>query len=169
MVLWGDFSHPNSNNWNNNSTIIYQHKQNVFGWLCVMSYPNIFLRPWGRCHSLHQHRWGPLRPHNTAACAAISQLVLQLYYTCDKTTRDSSWTMRLSFGICNISLCHVAVSRLLHRVSKLKYNVTRLIGYLQQNLQRALCNNKQIAHPSDMWQPLPVPVFRVTSESSKML
>ena len=44
---------------------IYQHKQDVFGWICINSYPNTFLRRWGGCLALPQRRWGPLGPHNT--------------------------------------------------------------------------------------------------------
>ena len=79
VVLWGNFSYPNSRHWKKNSTTslrrscaiqmgllsIYQHKQDAFRWICINSYPNVFLRRWGGCLAVPQRRWGPLGPHNT--------------------------------------------------------------------------------------------------------
>ena len=55
----------------------YQHKQDVFGLICINSYPNIFLRRWGGCLTIPQRHWGPLGPHNTIAHthALLSNLV----------------------------------------------------------------------------------------------
>ena len=38
-----------------------QHKQDVFGWICINSYPNVFLRHWGGCVAVTLcvvDRWG---------------------------------------------------------------------------------------------------------------
>ena len=81
MVLWGNFSHPNCNNWKKfypyfnpilRLLLIYQHKQAVFELICINSYPNSFLRRWGGCLAIPQRRWGPLGPHNTTANNANS-------------------------------------------------------------------------------------------------
>ena len=45
---------------------IYQHKQDVCGWICINSHPNAF--PWGWVSCL-TCLWGPLGPHNTTAAS----------------------------------------------------------------------------------------------------
>ena len=47
----------------------YQHKQDIFGWICINSYPNVFPRRWGGSLAIPQRRWGPLGPHNTTGAS----------------------------------------------------------------------------------------------------
>ena len=42
------------------SLSIYQHKQDVFGWIYINGKPHGFLRRWGGCLAVPQRRWGPL-------------------------------------------------------------------------------------------------------------
>ena len=76
VVLWGNFSYPNSINWKDfyphfapilGMLSIFQHKQDVFGGICINCYPSVFLRSWGGCLALPRRSWGPLGLHNTTS------------------------------------------------------------------------------------------------------
>ena len=93
VVLWGNFSYPNSRDIGKDSTAslprscaiqigllsIYQHKRDAFGWICINRYPNVFLRRWGGCLVIPQRRWGPLGPHTTTVYTRRSSLVSHFY------------------------------------------------------------------------------------------
>ena len=78
VVLWGNFSYPNSNHWKKILPPFYpelvQYRWAALNlstltgrfWMDIInSYPNVFLRRWGGCLAIPQRRWGPLGPHNT--------------------------------------------------------------------------------------------------------
>ena len=54
-------------------------EKGVFGWICISSYPNVFLRRWGGCLVIPQRRWGPLGPHTTTVYTRRSSLVSHFY------------------------------------------------------------------------------------------
>ena len=54
----------------------YQHKQDIFGWICINDYPYVFLRRWGGCLTIPQHRWGPLWPHSTTEFINILSMII---------------------------------------------------------------------------------------------
>ena len=99
---------------------IYQHTQDVFRWICINSYPNVFLRRWGGCLALPQRRWGALGPNNTTVSLNITSSNILVWF--------SSFTTCLRFDKYDLNSLQVAEEILLN--GNLSIKIFWLIGQI---------------------------------------